>query len=74
VGSGPSGTIASRLACPFRQPERPKESRYWRVSATSTTVIVQEAYDAGCDGYITKPVDIGTFASTVRQYANTLKD
>ncbi|MCU1234659.1 MAG: response regulator receiver protein [Candidatus Solibacter sp.] len=38
------------------------------VSATSTRATVQEAYDAGCDGYITKPVDIGTFASTVGSY------
>jgi CheY-like chemotaxis protein len=38
------------------------------VSASETALTIQEAYDAGCDGYITKPVDINTFASTVRQY------
>jgi CheY-like chemotaxis protein len=26
------------------------------------------ALAAGCDGYITKPIDTRTFASTVRQY------
>jgi CheY-like chemotaxis protein len=38
------------------------------VSASDTALTIQEAYDAGCDGYITKPVDANTFASTVRQY------
>jgi CheY-like chemotaxis protein len=38
------------------------------VSASDTPLTIQEAYDAGCDGYITKPVDTDTFASTVRQY------
>ena len=38
------------------------------VSASDTAVTIEEAYEAGCDGYITKPVDSHTFASTVRQY------
>jgi CheY-like chemotaxis protein len=38
------------------------------VSAGDTAVAIQEAYEAGCDGYITKPVDSRTFASNVRQY------
>ena len=28
----------------------------------------QKAMDAGCDGYITKPIDTRTFANSVRQY------
>jgi CheY-like chemotaxis protein len=38
------------------------------VSTRNTPLAIQEAYDAGCDGYITKPVDPMTFASTVGQY------
>ena len=28
----------------------------------------QKAYDAGCDGYITKPIDTRTFPTIIRQY------
>jgi CheY-like chemotaxis protein len=38
------------------------------VSSRDTALAIQEAYDAGFDGYITKPVDTNTFASTVGQY------
>jgi two-component system, cell cycle response regulator DivK len=38
------------------------------VSASDTATTMQEAYEAGCDGYITKPVDTSTFASTVGEY------
>lgn len=38
------------------------------VSARDTAGAIQEAYEAGCDGYITKPVDTRTFAANVRQY------
>ena len=40
------------------------------VSATDTAEMIQEAYEAGCAGYITKPVDTRTFASDVRHYLN----
>jgi two-component system cell cycle response regulator DivK len=38
------------------------------VSAGDTAVAIEKAYEAGCDGYITKPVDTRTFAENVRQY------
>lgn len=38
------------------------------VSAGENEFSVQEAYEAGCDGYIAKPVDLRTFAATVGQY------
>jgi two-component system, cell cycle response regulator DivK len=41
------------------------------VSAGDTAFSIQEAYEAGCDGYISKPVDADTFASTVRQYLDS---
>ena len=28
----------------------------------------QEALDAGCDGYITKPIDVKTFPTVIRQF------
>jgi len=38
------------------------------VSAGDAEFAVQEAYEAGCDGYIAKPVDAQTFAATVGGY------
>jgi CheY-like chemotaxis protein len=38
------------------------------VSAGDKEFAVQEAYEAGCDGYIAKPVDLQTFATTVGGY------
>jgi len=38
------------------------------VSADDAKFAVQEAYEAGCDGYISKPVDTRTFAATVGGY------
>jgi CheY-like chemotaxis protein len=38
------------------------------VTANDSPAAIREAYDAGCDGYITKPVDINRFALIVRQY------
>jgi CheY-like chemotaxis protein len=38
------------------------------VSASETALAIEEAYEAGCDGYITKPVDTRTFAANVGQY------
>jgi two-component system cell cycle response regulator DivK len=38
------------------------------VSANAMRENVEEAYAAGCDGYITKPVDTRTFAASVREY------
>ena len=38
------------------------------VSAANSAEAISAAYDAGCDGYITKPVELDTFASTVRKY------
>ena len=28
----------------------------------------QKALDAGCDGYITKPIDVNTFPTLIREY------
>jgi two-component system, cell cycle response regulator DivK len=38
------------------------------VSGGGTAHAVQDAYEAGCDGYIAKPVNNLTFASTVAQH------
>jgi two-component system cell cycle response regulator DivK len=38
------------------------------VSAGENEFSVQAAYEAGCDGYIAKPVNMRTFAATVGQY------
>jgi CheY-like chemotaxis protein len=38
------------------------------VSAGNGEFSVQEAYEAGCDGYFAKPVDNLTFAAAVGQY------
>jgi two-component system cell cycle response regulator DivK len=38
------------------------------VSSGDRAFAAQEAYEAGCDGYIAKPVDNSTFAATVGQY------
>jgi len=38
------------------------------VSAGDARFAVQEAYEAGCDGYIAKPVNAQTFAATVGGY------
>ena len=38
------------------------------VSANNTPKSIQEAFESGCDGYITKPVDTRTFATDVHQY------
>jgi CheY-like chemotaxis protein len=45
-----------------------KKVKVVAVSAMDTAGAIQEAYEAGCDGYITKPVDVRTFASNVQQY------
>jgi CheY-like chemotaxis protein len=38
------------------------------VSGGNDEFSVQDAYEAGCDGYIAKPVDPQTFAASVGQY------
>jgi two-component system, cell cycle response regulator DivK len=38
------------------------------LSAYAMAAEKENALAAGCDGYITKPIDTRTFASTVRQY------
>jgi CheY-like chemotaxis protein len=38
------------------------------ISANAMKVNIQEAYAAGCDGYITKPVDTRTFAAAVHEH------
>jgi two-component system cell cycle response regulator DivK len=38
------------------------------VSGGDNEFSIQDAYEAGCDGYIAKPVNSRTFAATVGQY------
>ena len=38
------------------------------VSANAMEADIQQARDAGCEGYITKPIDTRRFVSTVREY------
>ena len=40
------------------------------LSAYAMTAEKENARAAGCDGYITKPIDTRTFANSVRQYLN----
>ena len=53
---------------------RLRQDPSWRgatIVALSAYAMAQEkqnALEAGCDGYITKPINTRTFASTVRQY------
>jgi CheY-like chemotaxis protein len=46
----------------------PKKVPILAVSAGNGEFAIQEAYEAGCDGYIAKPVDNNTFVVTVGQY------
>ena len=43
------------------------------VSANAMKVDIEEAYAAGCEGYITKPIDTRTFVSTVGEYLLRVK-
>ena len=38
------------------------------VSANAMKENIEEGYNAGCDGYITKPIDTRTFGPSVRKY------
>jgi CheY-like chemotaxis protein len=40
-------------------------------SAEATDEETQRARDAGCDGYIAKPIDVGSFGGVVRGLLNT---
>jgi two-component system, cell cycle response regulator DivK len=48
----------------------PQKQDLWivAVSANAMTEHIDEAYRAGCNGYITKPIDTRTFGNTVREH------
>jgi two-component system cell cycle response regulator DivK len=49
------------------------ESRHIKIiaiSAYASTEDQQRAITTVCDGYIAKPIDIRTFASSIREYLN----
>lgn len=41
------------------------------LTANITQAMLDEAMDAGCDGYITKPVDIDKLSSQIMNYVST---
>ncbi len=43
------------------------------ISANAMKIDIAEAYAAGCEGYITKPIDTRTFVSTVNEYLQCLE-
>ena len=52
-----------------RELRRDKATERLRVAALTASAIVgdpREAYDAGCNVYISKPIDVTTFAQSVR--------
>jgi two-component system, cell cycle response regulator DivK len=60
---GMNGLALTRL---IKLTRGPKQASVVAVSASQTAYMIQAAYDAGCDGYITKPIDPRTFAGEVR--------
>jgi CheY-like chemotaxis protein len=61
---GMNGLELTRLIKRFTSKDLPVLA----VSAGNGDFSIQEAYEAGCDGYFTKPVDNLTFAAAVGQY------
>jgi HPt (histidine-containing phosphotransfer) domain-containing protein len=51
----------------LRQDWRTREIPIVAVSANAMKQNIQEAYAAGCDGYITKPIDTRTFVASLRE-------
>ncbi len=51
----------------LRQDWRTREIPIVAVSANAMRQNIQEAYAAGCDGYITKPIDTRTFVASLRE-------
>jgi two-component system cell cycle response regulator DivK len=49
---------------------RTKEIRILAVSANAMEADIRQAQDAGCEGYITKPIDTRRFVAAVREYLN----
>jgi two-component system cell cycle response regulator DivK len=62
---GIDGLQLTRL---LRQDWRTREIPIVAVSANAMKQNIQEAYAAGCDGYITKPIDTRTFVASVREH------
>jgi two-component system cell cycle response regulator DivK len=59
---GMSGLELTRL---IRSDPRTAEISILAISANAMQENIDEAYQAGCDGYITKPIDTRTFAADV---------
>lgn len=64
---GITGLDLTRL---IRSDPRTRETLIVGVSANAMKENIDEAYAAGCDGYITKPIDTRTFAAAVGSYLN----
>jgi CheY-like chemotaxis protein len=62
---GMSGLELTRL---IRAEPAKKDLLILAVSANAMQTDVDEAIGAGCDGYITKPIDTRTFAAEVGSY------
>lgn len=62
---GINGLQLTRL---LRQDWRTRAIPIVAVSANAMKQNIQEAYAAGCDGYITKPIDTRTFVNSLRDH------
>jgi two-component system cell cycle response regulator DivK len=62
---GMNGLDLTRL---IKQDSRTSGISVLAVSANAMETDIQQAREAGCAGYITKPIDSRRFASTVREY------
>jgi len=62
---GISGLELTRL---IRADPRTADLSILAISANAMPENIDEAYQAGCDGYITKPIDTRTFAAQVGVY------
>jgi two-component system, cell cycle response regulator DivK len=62
---GMSGLELTRL---IRSDPRTAELSVLAISANAMPENIDEAYRAGCDAYITKPIDTRTFAEEISNY------
>ena len=64
---GMNGLELTRL---IKSDSRTNGIRVLAVSANAMEADIQQARDAGCEGYITKPIDTRRFVATLREYLN----
>jgi two-component system cell cycle response regulator DivK len=62
------GMNGLQLAHSIRSNPRTKDILILGISANAMKENIEAAYAAGCDGYITKPIDTRMFAGTIDEY------